>query len=371
MAAMAEPILMHAAPEHSADLFHAVPVGIGDPFTYVEAAGRRLAIVSVLDRDSVAATGVEVMDPSGLGRDQLSADGVDPLTADAELALRLLRELELEHAVVPPDFPLLVADHLRAAGIDLRVDADAYMQRRRVKTGVQLDGIVRAQAAADAAMATARDLLSGLRDGLTSEEVRRAMQAVCAEHDAELPDDVIVSSGPQSAVGHESGSGPIQAGSPVIVDIWPRDKKSRCWADMTRSFVAGGGKPPEELVRFWELSRDSLDRVLGAVAPGVAGGELFTLSCEPFHEAGVPTQLSKAPGTTLEEGYFHSLGHGVGLEIHERPYLGRASDDLVTGDVIAVEPGCYRPGFGGCRLESLVRVTETGGEVLTSFPYEL
>jgi Xaa-Pro aminopeptidase len=368
---MAEPILMHAAPELSADLFHAVPVGIGDPFTYVEVAGRRIAIISVLDRDAVAATGVEVVDPSGLGRDELSADGVDPLTADAELALRLLRDLGLQSVVVPLDFPLFVADHLRAGGLELHPEGDVFMRRRRVKTGVQLEGIMRAQTAADAAMATARSLLTDLREGLTSEDVRRAMQAVCATHDAELPDDVIVSSGPQSAVGHESGSGPIAAGAPVIVDIWPRDKRSRCWADMTRSFVAGGGKPSEEQARFWELSRDSLDRVLSAVRPGVAGGELFALSCEPFHAAGVPTQLSKQPGTTLEEGYFHSLGHGVGLEIHERPYLGRASDDLVTGDVIAVEPGCYRRGFGGCRLESLVRVTEEGGEVLTTFPYEL
>lgn len=362
---------MHAAPELSADLFHAVPVGIGDPLTYLEAAGRRIAIVSVLDRDAVAATGVEVVDPSALGRDQLAADGVDPLTAAAECALRLVGDLGVERCAVPPDFPLFVADHLRAGGVELQADADAFMRRRRVKTGAQLEGILRAQAAADAAMATARDLLSALRDGLTSEDVRRAMQAVCAEHGAELPDDVIVASGPQSASGHDSGSGPIARGAPVIVDIWPKDKRSRCWADMTRSFVAGGGAPSAEQARYWDLSRDSLERVLGAVAPGVAGGELFALSCEPFHEAGLPTQLSKAPGTTLDEGYFHSLGHGVGLEIHERPYLGRASDDLVTGDVIAVEPGCYRPGFGGCRLESLVRVTDSGGEVLTTFPYEL
>ena len=368
---MDAPILMHAAPQLSADLFHAIPVGIGDPFAYLETAGRRVAVVSVLDRDAVTAAGVEVVDPSELGSDQLAADGVDPLAAAAECTLRLLRDSGVEEAVVPPDFPLFLADHLRAAGIGLRPDADVFMRRRRVKTGVQLEGILRAQAAADAAMATARDLLTGPPAGLTSEAVRRAMQAVCVEHEAELGDDVIVASGAQSASGHDSGSGPIAPGAPVIVDIWPRDKKSRCWADMTRSFVAGGGPPSEEQARYWALSRDSLGRVLEAVAPGVAGRDLFALSCEPFHAAGVPTQLSKEPGTTLEEGYFHSLGHGVGLEVHERPYLGRASDDLVTGDVIAVEPGCYRPGFGGCRLESLVRVTESGGEVLTTFPYEL
>ena len=73
----------------------------------------------------------------------------------------------------------------------------------------------------------------------------------------------------------------------------------------------------------------------------------------------------------LRDGFFHSLGHGVGLEIHERPNLGRAADTLVAGDVIAVEPGCYRQGYGGCRLEDLVLVTEDGGEILTDFPYDL
>ena len=87
------------------------------------------------------------------------------------------------------------------------------------------------------------------------------MQAVCEEHGCELPDDVIVSHGAQSAIGHESGSGEIGAGEPVVVDIWPRDKASRCYADMTRTFVAGGGEPPEELAEFWRLTKDSLDRV--------------------------------------------------------------------------------------------------------------
>jgi len=73
----------------------------------------------------------------------------------------------------------------------------------------------------------------------------------------------------------------------------------------------------------------------------------------------------------LRDGYFHSLGHGVGLEVHERPGLGRAADTLQAGDVITLEPGCYRQGYGGCRLEDLVIVTEDGCEVLTDFPYDL
>ena len=98
---------------------------------------------------------------------------------------------------------------------------------------------------------------------------------------------------------------------------------------------------------------------------------MHTAVCEFFHEHGFPTQLSKKPGEVLEDGFFHGLGHGVGLEVHEQPWLGRSPGDIVAGDVVAVEPGLYRAGYGGCRLEDLVLVTESGAEVITDFPYEL
>jgi Xaa-Pro aminopeptidase len=182
---------------------------------------------------------------------------------------------------------------------------------------------------------------------------------------------VIVAHGAQGAVGHDSGSGDIPDGAPVVVDIWPRDRQSRCWADMTRTFVAGGAEPDEEIARYWELTRESLRRIYPMIRAGADCRSIYEASCEPYHEAGLPTQLSKEPGTVLRDGFFHGLGHGVGLEIHERPNLGRAPDTLVAGDVITIEPGCYRHGFGGVRLENLVVVTEDGCETLTDFPYDL
>jgi Xaa-Pro aminopeptidase len=364
-------VLIHGSPEHSADLFHEIPIGIIDPFLYLERNGRRATTVTILEADKVSALGVEVLDPSSLGIDELLEQGLDSVAIEAELCLRACREMGIDDAVVPPDFPLFAADRLRAAGLTLTIDADLFMGRRRLKTAAELDGIRRAQRAADEAMGVAAGLIRELRSGLSSEEVREAMREVCERHGCELPEDVIVSHGAQSAVGHEAGHGEIGAGEPVIVDIWPRDKASRCYADMTRTFVSGGGEPPAELAEFWTLTRESLQRVYGDIRAGASGRKLFERSCEPYIEAGQPTQLTKAPGETLEDGYFHGLGHGVGLEIHERPWMGRVADDLVVGDVVTLEPGCYRRGFGGCRLEDLVVVTEDGCETLTDFPYDL
>ena len=364
-------LLIYGAPDASPDLFHAIPEGIIDPFLYAEVDGRRAATVSVLDADKVRAQGIEILDPYQLDADELLDSGRSRHEVDLEITLRACRELGIGSAAVPSEFPVGVADHLRAAGIELTVDPEAFVARRRTKTEAQIAGIRRAQAAADAAMAVGARMIRELRGGLTSEEVREAMQAVCEGHGCDLPDDVIVSHGPQGAVGHEKGHGPIGEGEAVIVDIWPRDRVSRCWADMTRTFVAGKMDPPEEIQEYWDLTRESLDRVFAEVRAGADCRMLYALSCEPFERAGKPTQRTKPPGTVLHEGYFHGLGHGVGLEVHERPNLSRTPDTLVAGDVITLEPGCYRQGFGGVRLEDLVLVGEDGAELLTDFPYDL
>ena len=138
---------------------------------------------------------------------------------------------------------------------------------------------------------------------------------------------------------------------------------------MTRTFCLG--EPPEELVRYHALVREALDLACATIRPGVTGAEAHRVVCELFEAQGYRTQLSKEPGEVLDEGFFHSLGHGVGLEAHEPPGTGCVGEAIVAGDVLAVEPGLYRTGFGGCRLDDLVLVTEDGCEVLTDFPDEL
>jgi Xaa-Pro aminopeptidase len=374
-------VLIYGDTVRYAELRHELPLVVPDPFLYAEVAGARHAVVSSIEFARVAGLGggLEVHALEEFGHDELLSGGLPRAEALLEVAARACRSLGLQRATVPADFPLELADRLRADGITLSVDRGLFEGRRRVKSEAELAGIRRAQAAAEAGMRAAAELLrqaepdgDGLVAGgapLTCERIKDAIRDAVAQAGAVAIDDLIVSHGAQTASGHEAGSGPIQAGEPVVIDLWPRDPGSACFADMTRTFVVG--EAPAELRRYHELTREALARSLAAVRPGAGGREIFRLSCEPYEQAGLPTLLSKAPGEVLEDGYFHSLGHGVGLEVHEAPALGRAPDVLVAGDVITLEPGCYRRGFGGCRLEDLVLVTEDGAELLTDFPYEL
>ena len=105
--------------------------------------------------------------------------------------------------------------------------------------------------------------------------------------------------------------------------------------------------------------------------PGVTGRELHALACDVFEAAGWRTQRT-GPGDDLDEGFQFSLGHGVGLSVHEDPPVGIAGHEpLVCGDVIALEPGLYDRETGEVRFEDLVLVTDGGSETLTSYPYDL
>jgi Xaa-Pro aminopeptidase len=361
-------VIIYADTLRSPELRHEVPISIGDPFLYVERNGSRRVVIGALELPRVRELpGLEVHTPDEFGADELMRSGRSRTEVAHELNARACEAFGVESAAVPAAFPLDVADNLRARGVELAADPELFERRRRVKNEHELAGIRRAQKAAEAGMEAARELL---RRGtpLTVEEIKAAIEARFNAHDC-TADEFIVSHGWQSAIGHHGGEGEIAEGEPVVIDLWPRDRASACYADMTRTFVAG--EPSEELREWHRLCKEALDRALGEIRAGVTGLSVFEGTCEIFEAAGHKTQRTKEEGKPLEEGFFHSLGHGVGLEVHEEPSLGRMGGKLVAGDVVSVEPGLYRPGFGGCRLEDLVLVTEQGCENLTDFPYDL
>lgn len=384
MAEVGEPggpaLVIYGASGESAALRHEVRVSIMDPFLFARIDGCPHVMVSVLERSRVEAAlpDAELYDLNDLGLPELRESGMPYPEIELELASRAAAAMGLREAVADPLMPLAIADRLRADGITITPDAAAFEARRRSKLDWEIDGIRSAQRAAEAGMAAAAELLRRAEvdgdwlkvDGerLLAEQVRAAAREACAALGAPTPPDVIVASVHQG-FGHEPGSGPLPAHLPIQVDLWPCDERTGCWADMTRTFVVGeaaDGVSGQEV-----LVREAIEAARSATRPGVTGRDLHATVCEIFEAAGFRTQRT-GPGDNPEDGFQFSLGHGVGLEVHEEPGLGQIGrSPLVEGDVLAIEPGLWDATIGGVRFEDLLLVTADGCETLTDYPYEL
>ena len=366
----------------SYELRHEIGEAIGDPLIFIEHDGKRIVVGSVLEA-SIFEEREDVIDEfwnvHDLGVEELIKQETFPRhLMMPELTVRALEKLGAMAVNVPPAFHTLTADYLRDKGIEVTPDEATWLARRRKKTPWEIEGIERAQRAAEIAMLTASRMLhesertaqGQLRyegEILTAELIRYAMERELLDQGADC-ESILVQSGDACLNGHDLGTGPILPDQSCIIDCFPRDRKTGAWSDMTRTFVPG--TPSEELLRLYGACRKALDIAFDAIKPGAA--DAYQSVAEFFGAEGFPTQLTHSGSEPLKEGFSHSLGHGVGLQVHERPYLGRRADELQLGDVVAVEPGLYFPGVGGVRLEDTVLVTEDGVEHFTEpFPYDL
>lgn len=362
------------------ELRHEVPVDIGDPFLYAEVDGRRVAIVWSIEgyRIAVVDPSIELIPSETFPVDQMLREGLDAYELASEQFSQMVTSLGLRSAVVPERFPLGLADRFRADGVELVVDQRFYDDRRRVKSEAELKGICTAQRAAEAGMAAIVGLLRLSEPGqggrvvdgepLTCELLRSAAAEAFAAHGCR-GDDMCVAHGAQTADGHDPGSGRVENDDVVLCDLFPQHYQSACFADTSRTFHVGAS---DDTISLWHSQCvEALELATSMVRPGIEGGAIHRKVCSFFEERGHVTQFSKPEGTVQRNGFNHGLGHGVGLELHEAPGLGKMSHELVSGDVVALEPGLYRHGWGGVRVEDLLLVTDVGCEVLTQFPYDL
>lgn len=245
-----------------------------------------------------------------------------------------------------------------------------FEQIRAVKTPEEISAIADAQMASESAMETAICLIkrskpsSGILvlDGkpLTSEMVRGAIELRLAELGCETL-DTIVCGGLMSSNPHSRGSGPLPADMPIVIDIFPRSKSSRYFADMTRTVVRG--EPSLEIVEMYHAVKTAQEAGIRLINDGVSGADVHEAVCRTFDDFGYTERE--------ESGFIHSTGHGVGLSIHESPSLSEHGGMLRSGNVVTVEPGLYYPDIGGVRIEDLVVVRGTGCRNLTAFEKEL
>lgn len=272
---------------------------------------------------------------------------------------------------VPPEFPFGLAEKLIRTGFTVRVSGKTFCPQRETKTPEEIKAVQQSQRAAVAAMRVAIAQISSaqigrqniLREGkktLTSEAVRRTIARTMLDHDCTAA-ETIVACGPASADPHERGEGPLIAGQPIVLDIFPRSGKTGYWGDITRTVCRGPA--PDALKKQYAAVKAAQAAQLKVLKGGVYADTIHKIGADLMKARGFKT------GTVdgRPQGFIHGTGHGVGLEIHEAPRVSAANHQkLRAGHIITIEPGLYYPGTGGVRIEDTVLVTKDGYTMLAS-----
>jgi Xaa-Pro aminopeptidase len=302
-----------------------------------------------------------------------------PYASWPRLAARMLREKGLEEARVSPRLQAAYLEELRFAGVGVEIDLDLFKAERRRKSQEEAGFIRAAQRAAEAAVIeVVRQLAQAeIKDGvlwldgrpLTSERLYARAQLLLGEMGFSCP-DMIVAGSPECAMPHFRGEGPIAAGAPVIIDIFPSGRSSHYHGDLTRTVVVG--EIPEEIRRMHASALQALDAGIESIRAGVPGRDVHHAVCQVLVDRGYGTTTKGYEGPEGGAKMNHNTGHGVGLDVHEEPsLLGSNEEALQAGDVVTVEPGLYLLGLGGVRVEDTGMVTANGFENFTSLTRSL
>ena len=168
-------------------------------------------------------------------------------------------------------------------------------------------------------------------------------------------------------MGDKTGIAELLADEPIIIDMVPRSKKDRYYSDMTKTIIRGTSS--KELKNMYSAVLEAQNAAISRIKAGVIGSEIHDIVCDIFEGKGYSTRRGKSGEFT--EGFIHSTGHGVGLDIHEGPSLSESGRELKAGTIVTVEPGLYYKDIGGIRLEDIVVVTQSGCKNLTMFEKNL
>lgn len=365
-----KPLLIVSESMRNADMYYATRFLAADPFIYLRIHHelRGILIVSQMEYERAKKESVvnEVLSTLDYGYD-LKME---------ELIIKVLLEEHVEAIEVPKYFQLYTAEELRKNGIEVvPVEELEMAKEREIKDEQEITYMKKAQRACEKAMGIAiarikKSTVNGnvLMDKggiLTAERVKAYIEhalidAGCACDVGEL----IVSCGKRTADPHFFGSGPIYTNESIIIDISPRLKLERYYADMTRTIVKG--EPGKDIKEMYEAVLEAQNAALALVKEGVRCKEVHNCVCDLFEESGYGTIRKRS-----EKGFIHSTGHGVGLDLHENPHVGDNDYELRKGNVITLEPGLYDPEVGGVRLEDMVLVLKNGCENLTRLEKKL
>ena len=373
-------LLIYASSIQCADLLYATNFSAPDPFVYFEAGKKKYIVVSSLEYERAqieCKKGIIVLD-----RDELLSGTLNKTPED--LLCNLIERFPCKTWMLHKDFPFFLSKHLISFLAESKLSSisetelSSFLIKRRIKNKYEVEQIKKALYLAEKAMLRAETLLRDSRMNnnselvyqgrkLTSEFIKSEINIEIARGGGHAPHGTIVASGKQTAIPHETGTGVIKGNVPIIIDIFPRLEKTGYWGDITRTFVKG--KASKTVKNAYLAIKEARDYAKSKVAAGIIPDKIHKETVLFLEKQGFKT------GKKNDEyfGFFHGLGHGVGLEIHELPRLGPSvTTPLEAGDLFTIEPGVYYSEWGGIRLEDMIYLDNKGQpQFLTSYPDNL
>lgn len=344
------------------NMFYATKVLIPDPFIFILINSKKYILVNSMEFERIKKEAeknilVILQDTYfNKAKSKFKNPGLETI------AYLFLKEKNISSIKVPPNFQLKYADILRK--LRIKVETENPFFDRTIKTKEEIKKIKNVQKIAEKAFNQIIKIIkkakikgSYLYNGnkkLTSEYLRNATESVLTNNNIESPEGIIVSSGISSSFPHKLGYGPIKAGNPIIIDIFPRSQISRYFTDMTRT-VSKGMPKNQKIQGMYNIVLEAQKEAYKKIKEGV--------TCETIHNA----VISVFKKYKMEKFFIHSTGHGLGLDIHESPSIP-SKIKLKAGMIITIEPGLYVPNLGGIRIEDVFLVTKNGYKTISKLP---
>ena len=364
--------LLYGDSQHCPDILYATGHHIPDPFLWFEIAGDAAVIVSPLEvsraREALSSRAEVIGFEDARERYGAKSSSVyDQIFAiSCHCGIRAWQ--------VGADFPLALARRLAHNGICVWTADDAFFPERAVKTAQEVEHLREGVELAETGMYAAfeilgeatveGDFLNWQQQRLTADILRGEINAAIARKGG-LANHTIVAPGRYGADPHSEGAGPILANHPTVIDIFPRVVRTGYFGDLTRTVVKG--TPSDIVCRAYDSVHKSRALGISMIKDGVLASNVHESVAQSMEDDGFETDAKSA----TPHGFFHGTGHGLGLEIHEAPRVGRNKSPLQAGNVVTVEPGLYYPEWGGMRLEDVVVIEPDGCANLTTVRTEL
>lgn len=365
--------VIYDTPEHDLNLLQWGHFISPDAFLALKIGNKTIAFVSELEygRCNAESTFTETYLLSDIRK--ILKEKLPTLPYWLALFKYLKEKFCIDAFIIPHNFPAKIYSEI-SSQVPIKFDPTFFNNQRAIKTNQEVDEIKTACQLTASTIDYAKSILRKciVKNGilyfdneiLTSERLRSFMEVFCLQHGG-ISQGTIIACGKDAVNPHCQGAGPLYKNELIVIDFFPRLKESHYYGDMTRTVLVGECSSQQK--ELYQCVLQCQHELILRVKPGVHVRSLMEFAVQFFENKGYGLKKSE----NNYEGFIHSVGHGLGLDLHEYPSVSYNDTLLQPGMVITIEPGLYFKTIGGVRIEDDVLVTENGCKVLSKCDYEL